>query len=93
MIKTRIMKEYRAGVERLSERQLAFIKSELCISSEEISWFDDSELDKKVYKPMCGIEFEEILCDGVEESDRYQLASGIVTILGNSVSEANGWIR
>ncbi len=54
--------------------------------------FDDNEVNEKIYETMCEIEIEEIpLYDDVEESERCRIASDIVTILGNSMAEANGW--
>ena len=91
MIKAKRMTEFKNGVEELEDRHFEFIESELRVTPDEISEFTDDELDEKVYGPMCDIEIEEIPSDDSEETERCKIASEIVTILGNSLAEANGW--
>ena len=92
MIEATNMSEFKAGVEKLNEDQLEFIRDELGITPEEISTFSDDEFDEKVYDPMCDIEIEETPLDDSDLSDRGKLAESIVTVLGNSLAETNGWI-
>lgn len=94
MITADKMDEFKNGVEALDERCLDFIAAELDVSRDEISGFDDDEFNDRVYEPMCDIEIEEEMMnsDGVE-TERGTLAAEIVTILGNSLAEANGWIE
>lgn len=92
MIEAKLMTEFKSGVEQLNDEQVSFIENELGISAGEISGFNDEELNSKVYEPMCDIEIAEApIGDDEEETERCKVASDIVTILGNSLAEANGW--
>lgn len=92
MIEAERMTEFKAGVERLEDTQIAFIETELGIAKDVMFGFTDDELNEKVYEPMCDIEIEEAPIDDSPESERCSMASDIVTILGNSLAEYNGWI-
>ena len=93
MIEAELMTEFKAGVERLDDEQIAFIEDELGVTGEDMSGYTDDELNEKVYEPMCDIEIEEAPADDGEESERCAMASEIVTILGNSLADANGWLE
>ena len=93
MIEAELMTEFKAGVESLDDEQITFIEDELGITGEDISGYTDDELNEKVYEPMCDIEIEEAPQDDADESDRCKMASEIVTVLGNSLAEANGWLE
>lgn len=94
MIKATKMIEFKNGVEELNEEEISFIENELGITPDQISQFNDDELNDKVYEPMCDIEIEEAPADDdTPETDRCQMASHIVTVLGNSLAEYNGWIE
>ncbi len=87
------MTEFKAGVERLEDEHFVFIQAELGITPEKVFSFTDEEVNERIYEPMCNIEIEETLKDDEEETERGFIASDIVTILGNSMAEANGWIE
>ena len=92
MIKAELMTEFKTGVESLEDEQIAFIEEELGVTGEDIAGYTDDELNEKVYEPMCDIEIEEAPLDDAEESERCKMASEIVTVLGNALAEANGWM-
>ena len=92
MIEAAKMEEFKDGVESLEQDQLDFIETELGITPEQIASLVDDELNEKVYEPMCEIEIDEIPSSDEEESERCKMASEIVTVLGNSLAEANGWL-
>ncbi len=86
------MREFKSGVEQMGKEHFDFIETELGISPDEILDFTDEEMNERIYEPMCDIEIVEIPKDDSEESNRCVIASDIVTILGNSMAEANGWL-
>ncbi|MCD8374070.1 MAG: hypothetical protein LUC20_03065 [Oscillospiraceae bacterium] len=52
---------------------------------------DDDELYDSVYDIMCDIEIAELGGDDEPESERCEMASDIVTILGNALAEEEGF--
>ena len=88
------VEEFREGVLALEEDHFAFIEDELHIGRDEMKDFDDEEFNDRIYEPMCEIEIEEVPDDDDEpESERCIMASDIVTVLGNSLAKANGWLE
>lgn len=93
MNEAELMTEFKAGVEILNDDQIAFIEAELGVTKDVLFGFTDDELNEKVYEPMCDIEIAEAPLDDADESERCKMASEIVTVLGNSLAEANGWLN
>ena len=76
----------------LSEVQVQFICKECDIDMCALSYMNERQVYDIVYETMCNIEIEEV-CANIEkpDSERYAIASDIVTILGNAMAEAEGY--
>lgn len=79
------------ALEKLSAEQIRFICNECSITEEELLAMSEDELYDRVYDVMCDIELEELPdSDSEKESERCEMASGIVTELGNALAEEQG---
>lgn len=81
------------GRKKLSRKEIAFICQECSITKDELFAFDEDELYDRVYDVMCDIEIAEIPDNNEPESERCIIASHIVTILGNALAKAEGWMQ
>ena len=72
-------------LKELERFQIEFICRECEISEEELFRLDDEQLYDHVYDVMCDIEMEESPDDEEPENERCRIASGIVTLLGESL--------
>lgn len=78
------------ALDKLTAEQIDFICAECQISKEELFTLDEDALYDRVYDVMCDIELTEIPADGSEESERCEMASDIVTELGNALAKEQG---
>ena len=79
------------ALDELDAAQIDFICKECEISKEKLHSLDEDELYDLVYDDMCDIELEEIsAADDVKESERCEIASSIVTALGNALAKEQG---
>lgn len=79
------------ALEKLSAEQIQFICNECIITEEELLAMSEDELYDRVYDVMCDIELEELPdSDSEKESERCEMASDIVTELGNALAEEQG---
>lgn len=82
------------ALEQLSQQQIDFICRECSITLEQLQDMGDDELYNTVYEPMCNIEIDEVCASETEEeTERCQIASDIVTILGNALAEQEGFLN
>jgi len=82
----------RNELKNLTDEQIDFICAEAKIGKENLMGATEEELDG-IYDLMCDIEIAEIPdSDTEEESDRCRLASSIVTLFGNAIAEAEGYL-
>ena len=66
--------------------QIDFICKECNVTMEQLYEMDEDALYDVVYEKMCDIEVEEVCnSSGESESDRCEMASDIVTLLGNTL--------
>lgn len=73
-------------LESLSRKQKKFICEECSITESELLGMDEDDLYDIVYEKMCDIEIEEVCkSNSSKESERCEIASDIVTILGNTL--------
>ena len=77
-------------LDKLTAEQIDFICAECQISKEELFTLDEDALYDRVYDVMCDIELTEIPADNSEESERCEMASDIVTELGNALAQEQG---
>lgn len=74
---------------KLNGEQIAFICTECAITKDELFSMNEDDLYDRVYDIMCDIEIAEI---GIEEdgsdSERCEIASDIVTIMGNALRKS-----
>lgn len=75
----------REALREFDEDYIAFICKECSLTYDELMDMNDDELYYKVYETMCNIEIEEVCNDDGEETERCELASDIVTALGNTL--------
>ncbi len=80
----------REALYELTAEQIEFICDECEISEEELFALDEDALYDRVYDVMCDIELAEIPADNSEESERCEMASDIVTELGNALAKEQG---
>lgn len=74
------------ALNELKQKQIAFICKECSISKEELYSMSEDDLYDRVYETMCDIEIEELCADnGDDETERCEIASDIVTVLGNAL--------
>lgn len=78
------------ALDKLTAEQIDFICAECRISTEELLALDEDALYDRVYDVMCDIELTEIPADNSEESERCEMASDIVTELGNALAKEQG---
>ena len=78
------------ALDKLTAEQIDFICAECKISKEELFTLDEDALYDRVYDVMCDIELTEIPADDSEESERCEMASDIVTELGNALAKEQG---
>lgn len=78
------------ALDKLTAEQIDFICAECQISKEELFTLDEDALYDRVYDVMCDIELTEIPADDSEESERCEMASDIVTELGNALAKEQG---
>lgn len=78
------------ALDKLTAEQTDFICAECQISKEELFTLDEDALYDRVYDVMCDIELTEIPADDSEESERCEMASDIVTELGNALAKEQG---
>lgn len=77
------------AIKKLSNKHIRFICDECSITENELLSMDDDELYDRVYVPMCEIEIDEVCNNsGEEETERCEIASDIVTVLGNTLGKA-----
>ena len=77
------MKEVLQG---LKHNQIHFICKECSVTMEQLYEMDEDALYDVVYEKMCDVEVEEVCnSSGESESDRCEMASDIVTLLGNTL--------
>lgn len=74
------------ALNELEPFQIAFICKECEISEEELFSLDDEQLYDRVYDVMCDIEMEESPDNDEPENERCETASGIVSLLGESLA-------
>lgn len=73
------------ALEKLNQEQIEFICKECGLTKETLMAMDNDELYDSVYETMCDIEISEPNeCDNRE---RYDTASDIVTLLGNTLEQ------
>lgn len=77
------MKEILDG---LTDKYILFICKECHIGKEELLAMDEDDLYDRAYDVLCDVEIAEIKDDD-EISHRGEMASYLVTILGNTLSE------
>ena len=66
--------------------QIDFICKRRNVTMEELYEMDEDALYDVVYEKMCDVEVEEVCnSSGESESDRCEMASDIVTLLGNTL--------
>lgn len=77
----------RKSLHKLKRAQVQFICNECAISKEELFAMDEDSLYDVVYEKMCDIEIDEV-CRNEDEKDsiRCEVASDIVTIMGNALA-------
>ena len=81
----------REALGKLTAKQIDFICAECKLSKEELFALDEDALYDSVYDVMCDIELAEIpVSDKEEESERCEMASDIVTELGNALAKEQG---
>lgn len=78
------------ALDKLTAEQIDFICAECQISKEELFVLGEDALYDRVYDVMCDIEQTEIPADNSEESERCEMASDIVTELGNALAQEQG---
>ena len=78
------------ALDKLTAEQIDFICAECQILKEELFALDEDALYDRVYDVMCDIELAEIPADDSEESERCEMASDIVTELGNALAQEQG---
>lgn len=84
---------FEEALTNLTEDQLEFIRKEFEITDEEL--FSQSEDSiGELYEALCDIEIAEApVSNDEEESERCKIASSIVTVLGNAIAGANGYLK
>lgn len=80
------------ALKKLNKEQIKFICSECSVSEEELNSMDEDKVYDVVYEKMCDIEIEEVCAnDSDEDTERCEIASDIVTILGNALAKKEGF--
>jgi hypothetical protein len=84
----------REALKNLSAKEIIFICKECSLDEKRLFAMDDDTLYDVVYETMCNIEVEEVCkSDGGEDSERCEIASDIVTALGNALAEEEGFVN
>ncbi|MBE5933396.1 MAG: hypothetical protein E7263_08265 [Lachnospiraceae bacterium] len=74
------------ALQELTESQIEFICNECSVTEEELHNMEEDQLYDDVYETMCNIEIDEVCSkEGGEDTERCEIASDIVTILGNAI--------
>lgn len=81
---------FRRAIHGLTHTQVDFVCNERSLTKEQLFSMTEEELDD-VYEAMCEIEITETPDSG-DLSDRCKLASDVVTVMGNALAEAMGWL-
>lgn len=71
----------------LTKKQVDFICKECSITEDELFEMDDDALYDKVYDIMCDIECAETPSSDEPLSEHCEMASDLVTILGNTLDD------
>lgn len=74
-------------LQSLTEEQIEFICKECNIAKDKLFDMDDDALYDKVYDVMCDIEIAETPSSDEPLTERCQMASDLVTILGNTLED------
>lgn len=82
-----VMKE---AFTQLNDKQIAFLCNEFSITKEDIEKKSEDELNE-LYERICDIECEETPPDDSDMSERGEMASAIVTIVGNYFAKEYGY--
>lgn len=75
---------------QLGDTAIAFICDEFAITEEEFKAKTEDELDA-LYDQLCDIEAEETPIDGKQTTERGEMTSSIVTIVGNYFADKLGY--
>lgn len=78
------------ALKELDSREIKFICAECSVSEEQLLAMDEDALYDRVYETMCNIEIDEVCSAEGEESERCEIASDIVTTLGNALAKEDG---
>ena len=82
----------RKAISKLSDSKVQFICEECLLDRERLYNMSEDEVYDIVYETMCDIEVDEVCANGGDEdTERCEIASDIVTILGNAMAEAEGY--
>ena len=74
------------ALNNLNPQQIDFVCKECLLPKEELYSMSEDDLYDKVYETMCDIEVEELCSsNGDDETERCEIASDIVTVLGNAL--------
>lgn len=74
----------------LTKKQVDFICKECNVTEDELFEMDDDALYDKVYDVMCDIECAETPSSDESLSEHCEMASELVTILGNTLDDGEG---
>lgn len=75
------------AIKTLTDKQIEFICNACSITKDELFSMDEEALNM-VYDTMCDIEIDEVCsADSDQDSERCEIASDIVTVLGNTLSK------
>lgn len=84
----------REALKNLGAKEISFICKECSLDENRLFAMDDDTLYDVVYETMCNIEVEEVCkSDGEKDSERCEIASDIVTALGNALAEEEGFVN
>lgn len=80
------------SLNELNRKQIEFICAECSITEEELNNMEEDQVYDVVYEKMCDIEIDEVCSkEGDEDTERCEIASDIVTVLGNALAKAEGY--
>ena len=80
------------SLNELNRKQIEFICAECSITEDELNNMEEDQVYDVVYEKMCDIEIDEVCSkEGDEDTERCEIASDIVTVLGNALAKAEGY--
>ena len=85
------MSLFMESIHDLTDAQMKFICEETSMAMDEIYGLSEDDLYYKVYDIMCDIEMAEIPADDEPLSERCEIASDIVTVMGNALAQDEGY--